>query len=97
MSKTMISARIPEKLSEDLEALAIETKRSKGFLLTEALEDYVNREAWIKKKIDAAVKAADRSNEFYSHEVVSEWIMSWGTENELPRPKPDVFVEKKTK
>ena len=41
MNKTMISARIPEKLGDDLEALAEATKRSKAFLLTEALEDYV--------------------------------------------------------
>ncbi len=97
MNKTMISARIPEKLSNDLEALAAQTKRSKGFLLTEALENYVHREAWIAKKIDAAIKAADESTERYSHELVSEWIMSWGTDNELPRPKPDVFVQKKSK
>lgn len=97
MNKTMISARIPEKLSDELEALAAQTKRSKGFLLTEALEDYVNRETWIAKKIDAAIKAADESTERYTHEVVSEWIMSWGTDNELPRPKPDVFLEKKSK
>ena len=97
MTKTMISARIPEKLSNELDALATQTKRSKGFLLTEALEDYVNREAWIAKKIDAAVKAADEATEFYSQEVVEKWFLSLGTENELPHPEPDIFVEKKSK
>ena len=96
MTKTMISARIPEKLSEDLEALAIQQKRSKGFLLTEALEDYVNREAWIAKKVEAAAKAADEATEFYSQEIVEKWFMALGTENELPMPEPDIFVEKKT-
>ena len=95
MTKTMISARIPEKLSEDLEALAIQQKRSKGFLLTEALEEYVNREAWIAKKIDAGIAAADASDERYSQESVEKWFMALGTENELPMPEPDVFVEKK--
>ena len=96
MIKTMISARIPEKLSQELEALAERSQRSKGFLLTVALEDFVERESRLRDKIDAAVKAADESSEWHSHESVSKWIMSWGTENELPPPKPDIFTEKKT-
>ena len=32
MTKTMISARIPEKLNDDLEALAGMTRRSKAYL-----------------------------------------------------------------
>ena len=97
MTKTMISARIPEKLSNELEALAAQTQRSKGFLLTEALEDYVSREAWILKKIDTAVAAADASTERYSQAAVEKWFLALGTENELSRPKPDVFVAKRTK
>ncbi len=97
MNKTMISARIPEKLSNDLEALAAQMKRSKGFLLTEALENYVSREAWIAKKIDESIAAADASTERFSQETVEKWFMALGTENELPMPKPDVFVENKTK
>ena len=34
MSKVMVSARVPEKLGEDLEALAEATRRSKAFLVT---------------------------------------------------------------
>ncbi len=95
MSKTMISARIPEKLSDELGALAVQMKRSKGFILTEALENYVSREAWISKKIDESLVAADVSGERYSQEVVEKWFMVLGTENELPMPDPDVLVEMK--
>ena len=97
MTKTMISARIPQKLSQELEALAAQTKRSKGFLLTEALENFVARETWMAKKIDAAAKSADETTKWHSHESVSKWIMSWGTDNELPKPAPDIFTEKKVK
>ena len=97
MTKTMISARIPEKLSQELEALAAKMKRPKGFLLTEALESFVAREAWMAKKIDSAAKAADKTTEWHSHESVSKWIMSWGTDNELPKPAPDIFADKKMK
>jgi len=26
---------------------------------------------------------------FVTHDVVERWLLSWGTENELPRPKCD--------
>ena len=94
MTKTMISARIPEKLSNELEALAVRMKRSKGFLLTEALEDLVAREAWIAKKIDTAIAASDASGEFYSQELVEKWFMALGTKDEIPMPEPDIVREK---
>ena len=94
MTKTMISARIPEKLSNELEALAVRMKRSKGFLLTEALEDLVAREAWIAKKIDTAIAASDASGEFYSQELVEKWFMALGTKDEIPMPESDIVREK---
>ncbi len=87
MSKTMVSARIPEQLSQDLEALAEATRRSKAFLVTEAIEDYVKRQAWLVKRIDEAVKEADESGEYVSEEDMSAWLRSWGKPDELPPPR----------
>lgn len=91
MSKTMISARIPEKLSAEIEALAESTKRSKAYLITEALEDYVQRKAWLVGEINDAVREADESGEFVSHEAVKIWLASLGTDDPLPPPEPDIF------
>jgi RHH-type transcriptional regulator, rel operon repressor / antitoxin RelB len=96
MTKAMISARVDEKLNEELEKLAASSRRSKAFLITEALENYVEREAWINKKIDQDFRAADESGKWISHEAMEKWIMSLGTANELPKPEPDVFKEKVT-
>ena len=30
---------------------------------------------------------------FVSQEAMHRWIESWGTENELPPPEPDVFLK----
>ena len=87
MSKTMVSARIPEQLGQDLEALAEATRRSKAFLITEAIDDYVRRQAWLVKRIDEAVKEADESGEYVSEEDMSAWLRSWGKPNELPPPR----------
>lgn len=94
MTKTMISARIPEKLGNEIEALAEASRRSKAFLITEALEDYVRRKAWQVKQIDDAVREADESGEFISHEAMAAWMRSWGTADRLPRPTPDVFKKR---
>ena len=83
----MVSARIPDQLGQDLEALAEATRRSKAFLITEAIDDYVRRQAWLVKRIDEAVKEADASGEYVSEEDMSAWLRSWGKPNELPPPR----------
>jgi RHH-type rel operon transcriptional repressor/antitoxin RelB len=94
MTKTMISARIPEQLGNDLEALAAATRRSKAFLVTEALEDYVKRRAWLAKRIDDAVREADECGEWISHEKMEAWMLSLGSPNELPPPEPDIHKKR---
>lgn len=39
-----------------------------------------------------AIAEADRGI-FVSSEAVDRWMESWGTENELPMPEPDIFPE----
>ena len=87
MTKTMISARIPEKLGEELEALAATTRRSKAYLVTEALENYVERKARLYREIDEAVKEADENGEYVSDKDMRVWLASLGTENQLPPPR----------
>ena len=41
-----------------------------------------------------AVRKADEGV-FVSAEKVHAWMRSWGTDNELPRPEPDIFVKKR--
>ncbi len=87
MTKTMISARIPEKLGEELEALAATTRRSKAYLLTEALEDYVDRKTRLYREIDEAVKEADEDGGYVSEKDMEAWLQSWGKSAELPPPR----------
>ena len=44
-------------------------------------------------KIDAIQKAKKEADKgvFISHEAMDKWLDSWGTENELPAPKADIF------
>ena len=90
----MISARVDEKLNEDLEKLAAMTKRSKAFLITEALESYVDYETRLALKIESSMREADETGEFISNEAMMKWMKSLGTPNELPPPEPDIFKKR---
>jgi len=91
MAKTMISARVDEKLNEDLEKLAANSRRSKAFVITEALEKHVAHEAWIVQRTEESFRRADEKGEWISNEAMMKWMKSLGTENELPPPEPDIF------
>ena len=94
MTKKMISARIPNELDEKLEHYAKVEKRSKSFVIEEALERYIAREEWMVEKMDRAFAEAEESGEWISNEAMIEWMESWGTENVLPPPEPDIFQKK---
>jgi predicted transcriptional regulator len=85
---------VDDKLNEDLEKLSALTRRSKAFLITEALESYVDYETRLAQKIEAALKEADETGEFISNEAVMKWMKSLGTPNELPPPEPDIFKKR---
>jgi RHH-type transcriptional regulator, rel operon repressor / antitoxin RelB len=87
MTKTMISARIPEKLDRDLAGLAEMTSRSKAFLLTEALEEYVERKGWIIREIDSAVADAAKDGSYVSEDDMAAWFKTWGKRDKAALPR----------
>jgi len=58
MTTNTISARLDETTRGKLELLAQATKRSKSFLVTEAVQEYIKTQEWqiaaIKKGLEAA-------------------------------------------
>jgi len=84
----MMTVRLTPETSEKLEALARDTKRSKSYLASEAIESYVTHNAWQVAHIKAAVAEDDEGGLGVPHEEVMRWMKSWGTDHELPRPEP---------
>ncbi|HEY3929317.1 MAG TPA: ribbon-helix-helix protein, CopG family [Candidatus Koribacter sp.] len=64
-----ITLRLDPKLTKDLDKLAESTQRSRSFLLTEAVKEYVSVNQWQIEKIQRAIEAADRG-EFVSDEEI---------------------------
>ena len=84
---TTLTLRLSRELRDGLEALARSTGRTGADLAAEAIAAYVEHNAWITEEIERAVREADAGGPFVPHEEVEAWVRSWGTANELPRPK----------
>jgi len=82
-----LTLRLPRAVLERLERLASNTKRSKSALAEEALAAYLAAQEWQTAAISEAVEAADAGAVSIEHAAVEAWLQSWGTENELPRPR----------
>ena len=79
--------RLTPEVSEKLEALARDTKRSKSYLASEAIASYVERNAWQIEEIGRGLEEARSGTPGVPHEEVERWVRSWDTDHERPRPK----------
>ena len=62
MSTAVLTLRINNKTKLMLDRLANATHRTKSFLAAEAIERYIELEAWQVKEIKAALKEADKKD-----------------------------------
>ena len=85
---TTMTIRLTPEVSERLDALARDTKRSKSYLASEAIESYVNLNAWQVAHIKDALAEDEAGAPGVPHDEVMRWMDSWGTDHELPRPEP---------
>jgi predicted transcriptional regulator len=83
-----MSIRLKPEISKKLEALARDMKRSKAYLASEAIEAYVDLNAWQVAHIKEALEEDESGAPGVPHEKVVEWMESWGTDHELPPPTP---------
>ena len=93
-SGTTFSVRLPPETKQELEEYARATKRSSAFIAKEAIEAHLAERRAYLAAIDEAIKEADETGEFVSWEATKRWMDSWGTNNELPPPEPDIFLKK---
>ncbi len=73
MASEQFSLRIPAETKSRLEELAQATGRTKAFLALDAIEKYLEIEAWQIRAIQQGIKDID-NNEFVSiDEIQKEW------------------------
>ncbi|PUA27906.1 MAG: CopG family transcriptional regulator [Cellvibrio sp. 79] len=76
MSTTM-TIRLDDDLKQRLDKLADATHRSKSFLATEAIRDFVELNEWQVQEIQNALIEAD-NDEFAAKEQVANVFKKWG-------------------
>jgi RHH-type rel operon transcriptional repressor/antitoxin RelB len=81
-----LSIRLKPETKKRLARLANASGRSSNFLIADAVEAYVSDQ----ERMLAEVRQADRqvkSGHYITNEDMKAWLLSWGTEHELPVPK----------
>lgn len=81
-----LSIRLKAETKRRLAKLAEASGRSSNFLISDAVESYVADQ----ERIQAEMRQADRqvkSGHYVRHEDMKAWLLSWGTDHELPPPK----------
>ncbi len=92
MGEVPLSLHVDAKLKEKLESEARRQKVSADDLAERAIENYLDFQerdrAIMRQRMIEAEKGI-----FISEEAMTRWVESWGTDNELPPPEPDIFPE----
>src|SRR3977135_304763 len=81
-----LSIRLNPETKKRLARLAKGSGRSSNFLIADAVEVYVSDQ----ERMLAEVRQADRqvkSGHYIRNEDMKAWLLSWGTDHELPIPK----------
>ncbi|MFZ0135997.1 MAG: CopG family ribbon-helix-helix protein [Candidatus Sulfotelmatobacter sp.] len=81
-----LSIRLKPEIKKRLAKLAEVTGRSSNFLISDAVESYVADQ----ERMLAEIRRADRqvkSGHYVRHQDMKAWLLSWGTDRELPPPR----------
>jgi predicted transcriptional regulator len=86
---SVTSIRLQPGIENPLEKLAKKLDRSKNYLINQAIKEFLARKSLDESrwKDTLVALASVKSNDLIEEQSVSEWLESWGTENELKPPK----------
>lgn len=92
MSNHSLSLRLKPDVRARLEAEADVSEQNVAEIALTAIENYLEGQAEKRIQLQQAIAEAEKGA-FVSDEKIAEWIASWGDENELLPPEPDVFLK----
>ncbi|MFI4987364.1 MAG: CopG family ribbon-helix-helix protein [Alphaproteobacteria bacterium] len=80
-----MSFRITPELDKKIDDLAAAIDRPRSYVVEQAVEEYVARQAWQVAAIKKGIADAD-AGLLIPDEEIRAWIESLGTKHEKPRP-----------
>lgn len=87
MTTQTVTAHIPKELVARVDAMAAFEDRPRGWVVKQALADWVDMAEERQQMLQEAFDDVD-AGRLIPHEQVSAWLRSLGTDNPLPRPEP---------
>ena len=94
-NSSLVSVRLPNELRDEIDAVARLTKRSRSFIVKEAVATYVEEQRAYRAAIGEALGEADRGD-LVSGDAVFEWLSGWGSDGEAPEPQPGRPTDRKS-
>ena len=89
MPSSSFSMRIDDELKSAIEEEARREDLSAAQVVTRAVRSHLLAQEAERAAVEAALVEADKGI-FISSEAMMAWVQSWGSDDELPMPKPDV-------
>ena len=71
--KEIITIRVEPEIKEKLDQMAHATKRSKSYLASEALQEYIKLNEWQIKAIQEGIRQADEGQLIPHEEIKARW------------------------
>jgi predicted transcriptional regulator len=93
MGSARFSLRLDAELKDWVEKEAERRDRSAGYIVAEAIRLQKQADEHEALVMAARIAEAD-TGVFISEEAMTKWFLSLGTDNELPEPEPDIFVNR---
>ena len=84
-----VNDELKKKLDDEARLQSVSAENIAERAIKRYLEIREHERAILRERIAEADKGI-----FISEEAMNRWVDSWGTENELPPPKPDIFPDK---
>ena len=86
---SITSVRLQPDIELDLQNVINSTKRSKNWLINQAIREFIDRQGVEQKRWSETLEAIESVSQgkAVSGEAVNAWLQSWGTDKELSPPE----------
>jgi len=81
-----LSVRLRPETKRRLSKLAKASGRSSNFLISDAIESYVSDQERLLAQSHQGSSQV-KAGHYIKHDDMKAWLLSWGTDHELPPPK----------
>ncbi|RBP85197.1 ribbon-helix-helix protein, CopG family [Marinomonas rhizomae] len=86
---SVTTVRLQDDTEQRLEIFAKKLQRSKGWIINQALVEYLEKQQLEQERWQQTLEAMESAakGKVVADEEVHEWLNSWGTDNEQDAPR----------